>query len=292
MNTSLTLSAHQFPIAIGSLENYLRAVQDIPLLSQKEEQDLAVRYYDKQDIAAAKQLVMSHLRFVVHIAKTYLGYGLAFADLIQEGNIGLMKAVQRFNPYVGVRLVTYAVHWIKAEIHEFIVKNLRMVKIARKKAERKLFFNLRQLKSRMNSLTTLTQDEIQSIAKELKVNPEEVVKMERRLSAIDTSFDTPDNEHEEKAYLLPANYLEDTASNPALQFENNNTQEFVYQKLREGLQKLDTRSQEILAKRWMVEKEKKATLEDLAQQYSVSKERIRQLENAAIAKLKTYLAEC
>lgn len=287
MGTELQALDMSFPL--GNIDAYVQMTKRIPLLSQKEEQDLAERWYYKQDLNAARQLVLSHLRFVVSIAKGYDGYGLAQADLIQEGNIGLMKAVKRFNPSIGVRLVSFAIHWIKAEIHEFIIRNWRIVKMATTKAQRKLFFNLRSTKQKLGWGSTA---EIQAIANELKVHPKEVREMEMRMSSNDTAFDSEPSDHNsdnEHAHIIPANYLADHRYDPALQFEHFDSTEQNQQELHAALSQLDSRSKDIVTKRWLIEN--KVTLQDLADEYQVSAERIRQLEKNAFLKLKEALQE-
>ncbi len=284
MTTNLQTSLN-INLPISSLEAYISYVNKIPLLSQSEEHELAVRLQKDNDLEAAKQLVLSHARYVVRIAKGYLGYGLPLGDLIQEGNIGLMKAVKRFDPNIGVRLVTFAVHWIKSEIHEFIIRNWRIVKVATTKAQRKLFFNLRSAKKRLG---WFTQNEIMEVAKDLGVKPDVVREMEMRLNASDASFDGHEEEDgEENTALIPANYLMDAQSNPAEQLESNNWIEQSGLSLHEALSQLDERSQEILSARWL--DENKLTLQELADKYQVSAERIRQLEKAAMQKLKKIM---
>ncbi|MBV8802533.1 MAG: RNA polymerase sigma factor RpoH [Gammaproteobacteria bacterium] len=270
--------------SINSLDSYINYVNQIPMLSQSEEQELALRLQQKNDLAAAKQLVLTHARFVVRIAKGYMGYGLQLADLIQEGNIGLMKAVKRFNPQIGVRLVTFAVHWIKAEMHEFILRNWRIVKIATTKAQRKLFFNLRTMKKRLG---WFTNEEVSAVAKDLGVEPETVREMEMRLSASDASFDMHTDDEEENELNSPAGYLEDLRYNPAKELETTGESEQSEIALHTALLKLDERSQHILTARWL--NDEKATLQDLADKYQVSAERIRQLEKNAMKKLKVAL---
>ncbi|KZX73479.1 RNA polymerase factor sigma-32 [Oleiphilus sp. HI0009] len=265
----------------GNLESYIQTVNSIPILSIEEERDLTARLHDENDLVAARHLIMSHLRFVVHIAKSYSGYGLAQADLIQEGNVGLMKAVKRFDPTFGVRLVSFAVHWIKAEIHEFILRNWRIVKIATTKAQRKMFFNLRSSKKR---LAWFTADEVDSVAKDLGVEPRVVREMEGRLSAQDTAFDASSDEDDDSAFLAPANYLEDHSADPARAVELADTSSDTRHRLTEALRTLDERSLDIITKRWL--NEKKATLHELADEYGVSAERIRQLEKNAMKKVK------
>ncbi|KZY63982.1 RNA polymerase factor sigma-32 [Oleiphilus sp. HI0071] len=270
----------------GNLESYMRTVNSIPILSVEEERELSSRLHDENDLLAARHLIMSHLRFVVHIAKSYSGYGLAQADLIQEGNVGLMKAVKRFDPTYGVRLVSFAVHWIKAEIHEFILRNWRIVKIATTKAQRKMFFNLRSSKKR---LAWFTADEVESVAKDLGVEPKVVREMEGRLSAHDASFDATVDEDDDTAFLAPANYLEDQSADPARAVEMANSTADTHGRLTEALKTLDERSMDILTKRWL--SEKKSTLHDLADEYGVSAERIRQLEKNAMKKVKVLMDE-
>lgn len=265
----------------ANLESYISTISAIPVLSAEEERSLADRLHYHNDLEAARMLVMSHLRFVVHIARSYSGYGLNQGDLIQEGNVGLMKAVKRFNPEVGVRLVSFAVHWIKAEIHEFILRNWRIVKVATTKAQRKLFFNLR---SHKKSLGWLSQDEAQSIADDLGVETHAVFEMEGRLHSHDAAFDAGVNDDDETASFAPAHYLEDHAADPALQVESDNFEQDANDRLHQALEQLDERSREILQQRWLADN--KATLHDLAAIYQVSAERIRQLEKNAMKKLK------
>lgn len=268
----------------GSLEGYIQAVNSIPLLTADEERALAERLQDHGDLEAARQLVMSHLRFVVHIARTYAGYGLPQADLIQEGNIGLMKAVKRFDPKQGVRLVSFAVHWIKAEIHEYVLRNWRMVKVATTKAQRKLFFNLRKMKSRLG---WFNQDEVNAVAEELGVTPEDVSEMEMRMNGQDHSFDGWDDDDNETSFA-PVHFLEDKSSDVAAEYENDNWENRAEQRLSNALKSLDERSQDIIKARWLDE-DHKLTLQELADRYSVSAERVRQLEKNALKKLKDAL---
>ena len=270
----------------GNLESYIQAVNGIPILSVVEERALAERLHDENDIDAARHMVMSHLRFVIHIAKSYSGYGLAQADLIQEGNVGLMKAIKRFDPEFGVRLVSFAVHWIKAEIHEFILRNWRIVKIATTKAQRKMFFNLRSNKKR---LAWFTHKEVHSVAENLGVEPRVVREMEGRLSAHDTAFDMGVDDDDESAYQAPANYLEDHSHNPATSIEKLNWTENTNSRLHSALKTLDERSFDIVCKRWLTEN--KSTLHELAAEYGVSAERIRQLEKNAMKKVKALIEE-
>ena len=268
------------------LDAYLRAVSGIAVLSAEQEHELAVRFVEEGDLDAARQLVLAHLRFVAYIAKGYAGYGLSQADLIQEGNLGLMKAVKRFDPNMGVRLVSFAVHWIKAEIHEFVLRNWRIVKIATTKAQRKLFFNLRSMKKRLG---LMNNEEIETVAKELGVGIKDVRDMEARLAAHDAAFDgVPGQQDSEEGHKsVPSLYLEDESANPALHYEAETTERSGAQKLTDALEKLDHRSQEIIKKRWLAEK--KATLHELADAYGVSAERIRQLEKNAMGKLKAFI---
>lgn len=265
----------------ANLEAYVHAVNSIPLLTAEQERELADRLYYQQDLDAARQMVLAHLRFVVHIARSYSGYGLAQSDLIQEGNVGLMKAVKRFNPEMGVRLVSFAVHWIRAEIHEFILRNWRIVKIATTKAQRKLFFNLRSQKKR---LAWLNNDEVDAVAESLGVEPHEVREMESRLSGQDMAFDPAADADDDSAFQAPAHYLEDQRYDPARQLEEADWSDSAAANLHEALAGLDERSRDILYQRWLAEE--KATLHDLAAKYKVSAERIRQLEKSALNKLK------
>ncbi|QFI56213.1 RNA polymerase sigma factor RpoH [Aeromonas simiae] len=277
MGTSLQRTMSLIPQ--GSLEGYIQAVNSIPVLSAEEERALAERLQQDGDLEAARQLVMSHLRFVVHVAKSYAGYGLPQADLIQEGNIGLMKAVKRFDPSVGVRLVSFAVHWIKAEIHEYVLRNWRMVKVATTKAQRKLFFNLRKSKKHLG---WFSQEEVRAVADDLGVSPAEVVEMEARMSGQDQAFDLVDDDDEGFA---PVHYLEDKSSDLASNIESDNWDDHASTRLASALATLDERSQHIIRARWLDE-ENKSTLQELADTYGVSAERVRQLEKNALKKLK------
>ncbi|HYQ39147.1 MAG TPA: RNA polymerase sigma factor RpoH [Pseudomonas sp.] len=268
----------------ANLEAYVHSVNSIPLLSVEQERELAGRLYYEQDLEAARQMVLAHLRFVVHIARSYSGYGLAQADLIQEGNVGLMKAVKRFNPEMGVRLVSFAVHWIRAEIHEFILRNWRIVKVATTKAQRKLFFNLRSQKKR---LAWLNNDEVNAVAASLGVEPREVREMESRLTGQDMAFDPAADADDDTAFQAPAHYLEDNRYDPARQLEEADWSDSANASLHDALEGLDERSRDILQQRWLAEE--KATLHDLAAKYNVSAERIRQLEKNAMNKLKGRL---
>ncbi len=269
----------------ANINAYMQAVNSFPVLSVEEEQQLGERLYYEGDVNAARQLVMAHLRFVVHIAKSYAGYGLSQSDLIQEGNVGLMKAVKRFNPEKGVRLVSFAVHWIKAEMHEFILRNWRIVKVATTKAQRKLFFNLRGQKKRLG---WLTNDEAKAVAADLNVDVKHVHQMEGRLASFDASFDAGADEDDELAFLAPANYLEDDRYNPAKQAEAADWNTDNVSRLHDALQTLDERSQIILQRRWLND-ENKSTLHELAAEFGVSAERIRQLEKNAMKKVRAAM---
>ena len=271
------------PVPQGNLDSYIRIANQYPILSAEQEKELAERYYYDEDLEAAKQLILSHMRFVIHIARGYLGYGLPLADLIQEGNIGLMKAVKRFDPNVGVRLVSFAVHWVKAEIHEYVLKNWRIVKVATTKAQRKLFFNLRKNKHR---LAWFNEDEIQKVADDLGVSPQEVREMESRMTGQDLGFDLPVGEDDSEAYT-PSMYLEDNSSNFADELEDEEQMGEATAQLAYALSTLDERSQDIIKTRWL--DENKATLQELADKYNISAERVRQLENAALKKIKMPL---
>ena len=265
----------------GNLESYINSIHNIGILSSEEEKKLAEDLYYRNDLDAARKLVLAHLRFVVHIAKTYSGYGLSEADLIQEGNIGLMKAVRRFNPEVGVRLISFAVHWIKAEIHEYVLRNWKIVKIATTKAQRKLFFNLR---SKKKDLGWLTEEEVKSISEDLGVKPSDVKEMEKRLSGLDMSFDPLEGDANEKANYAPANYLEDSTSNPSEIIEKEDNSSLNTAQLYEALKQLDDRSRDIIYDRWL--SDKKLTLHELAEKYGISAERVRQIEQNAMKKVK------
>lgn len=268
-----------------NLAAYMQTVNAIAILSAEEEKQLAEDLYYNENLEAARRMVMSHLRFVVHIAKSYSGYGLNQGDLIQEGNVGLMKAVKRFNPEKGVRLVSFAVHWIKAEIHEFILRNWRIVKVATTKAQRKLFFNLRGQKKK---LAWLTHDEAKAVAQDLNVDVKHVQEMEGRLSAYDAQFDAGADDDDESAFQAPANYLEDRRYDPSVMLENDDWRENSVIGLELAMDALDERSRDILQQRWL-DDENKATLHDLAAKYGVSAERIRQLEKNAMKKLKVSM---
>jgi len=269
---------------VGSLDAYIDRVSQIPVLSKDDEIALATRFRSEADLDAARQLVLSHLRFVVHIARGYLGYGLPMGDLVQEGNVGLMKAVKRFDPQVGVRLVSFAVHWIRAEIHEYVLRNWRLVKVATTKSQRKLFFNLRKMKK---NLAWLSEAETAAVARDLGVEVADVREMEQRLSARDMSFDPTPESDEEESYS-PAMYLPASNADPAIEVENEEWEEDSTQRLSMALEKLDERSRSILQRRWMTDN--KATLHELADEYGISAERVRQVESNAINKLKGLMA--
>ena len=290
---SQALVANNLPIpalnglgTLGSLEAYIGAVHQIPVLSVEDEQRLAHRLREDNDIAAAQELILSHLRFVVHVARGYSGYGLPLGDLVQEGNIGLMKAVKRFDPAIGVRLVSFAVHWIRAEMHEFIIKNWRIVKVATTKAQRKLFFNLRKSKTRLGWLNA---EEVRAVAKDLNVSEREVLEMESRLSGRDIGFDAPDDADDDHAPPAPANYLVARDEDPALAYESANDEDNQLELLREGMASLDARSRDIIKRRWL-DADSKVTLQELADEYGVSAERIRQVEANALKKMKALFA--
>ncbi len=275
----------RLPLRAGSEEHYIQAVNAIPALDAEEEQALAIRYRDHDDLEAARWLVLSNLRFVVHVARGYSGYGLPLADLIQEGNIGLMKAVKRFDPEVGVRLVSFAVHWIRAEIHEYILRNWRIVKVATTKAQRKLFFNLRSAKKRLG---WMNREEVEAVAADLGVKPETVLEMESRLAGQDVGFDpVPEADEDDHVARAPAAFLEDHSADPAREIEGEDWEGWQEQALAESLAALDARSRDILQRRWL--NEPKATLHTLADEYGVSAERIRQLEKNALKKLRESL---
>ena len=283
-NTSTALVANNLPIpsALGSLDAYIGAVHQIPVLSVDEEQNLARRFRDELDLDAARELVHSHLRFVVHVARGYNGYGLPLGDLIQEGNIGLMKAVKRFDPEMGVRLVSFAVHWIRAEMHEFILKNWRIVKVATTKAQRKLFFNLRKSKTRLGWMNAA---EVSAVAKDLNVSEREVMEMESRLSGRDIGFDASSDEDDDHGPPSPVSYLVANEEDPSQAYERHDSEDNQLQLLREGMAGLDTRSRDIVKRRWL-DSESKVTLQELADEYGVSAERIRQIEANALKKMK------
>jgi RNA polymerase sigma-32 factor len=274
-------------LPVGSIESYIQSVRDIPLLTPEEEYRYATQYREQGDLEAAQKLVLAHLRYVVRVARGYLGYGLALNDLVQEGTIGLMKAVKRYDPTVGVRLVSFAVHWVKAEIHEFILKHWRIVKVATTKAQRKLFFNLRAATKRLG---WNSQADIEDIAKDLGVSTVEVRRMEERLNARDVSFDLPLEAYEHEGTgraLVPVEYL-DAGNDPYLQIAQQASSEHKGHQLQAALETLDPRSRDILQKRWLSE-EKCQTLQALAEVYQISIERVRQLEKAALQKLKAHM---
>ncbi|KGM53181.1 RNA polymerase factor sigma-32 [Lysobacter arseniciresistens ZS79] len=286
VSNSLPVLALNALTPLGSLDAYIGAVHKIPVLSAEDEQDLARRFRDDEDLDAARELVHSHLRFVVHVARGYNGYGLPLGDLIQEGNIGLMKAVKRFDPDQGVRLVSFAVHWIRAEMHEFILKNWRIVKVATTKAQRKLFFNLRKSKKRLG---WMNDAEVTAVAADLNVSKREVLEMESRLSGRDIGFDAPAGEDDDHAPPSPVSYLRADAEDPSQMYEREDEEDSQLSLLREGLAKLDERSRDIVARRWLGN-ENKVTLQELADEYGVSAERIRQIEANALKKMRALFA--
>ena len=284
--TALVTRLPSLPVPVDGLDPYLRAINRAPMLGAEEERELALRLRLRNDLEAAQRLILAHLRFVAHIARGYSGYGLPLADLIQEGNVGLMKAVKRFDPAHGVRLVSFAVHWIRAEIHEFILRNWRIVKVATTKAQRKLFFKLRGAKKRLG---WLNGEEVGVVARELGVSPEQVLEMESRLSGHDVSFDPlPDADADEEAdAYAPAAYLRDDQADPAEALEQDDWETRSACQLSEALDRLDPRSRDIVQRRWL--SDDKPTLHDLAAEYRVSAERIRQLESNAMKKLRAVL---
>ena len=283
MTTALIANNLPIPSALGSLDAYISAVNRVPVLTVEDEQALARQFRDEEDLDAAKALVVSHLRFVVHVARGYQGYGLGMGDLIQEGNIGLMKAVKRFDPDQGVRLVSFAVHWVRAEMHEFILRNWRIVKVATTKAQRKLFFNLRKSKKRLG---WMNDAEVTAVAKDLNVSKREVLEMESRLSGRDIGFDAPDDNDD--APPSPVAYLRDGSDDPAMAYERESHEDDQLELLRDGLSSLDQRSRDILKRRFLGEP--KATLQELADEYGVSAERIRQVEANALKKMRALFA--
>lgn len=284
MNNALTVSnkSMALPVVADNVSSYLATISDTPVLSAEEEKLLATRLIKNNDLEAAKQLIMSQLRFVVHIARGYTGYGLPLADLIQEGNLGLMKAVKRFDPDKGVRLISFAVHWIRAEIHEYVIRNWRIVKVATTKAQRKLFFKLRSSKKR---LSWFNPEEVNQVASDLGVNPEVVLEMESRMSGQDTSFDLPSDTGNDELAIAPANYIYDEGASPEQLLVGSDQRDNNLEKLSLGMKELDARSQDIVRRRWLNE-DGKATLHELAAEYNVSPERIRQIEKNAMNKLK------
>jgi RNA polymerase sigma-32 factor len=280
--------AFPVPSAVGNLDAYIQAANRVPMLSEEEENQLARRFHDEDDLEAARQLVLSHLRLVISIARGYLGYGLPHADLIQEGNVGLMKAVKRFDPERGVRLVSFAIHWIKAEIHEYILKNWRLVKVATTKAQRKLFFNLRSLKNGFEGGHSLSPEQTALIADKLGVKPEEVAEMETRLSGHDLALEGSPEDGEES--YAPIDYLADSGYEPTRVIEGKEYLRLQSEGLQTALAALDTRSRRIVEARWLPEDGEAATLHDLAAEFQVSAERIRQIEAKALQKMRGLLA--
>ena len=283
MNRELQLVAMNVPM--GSLDAYIHRVNQFPMLSAEQEREYAEQYQHDGNLESARQLVLAHLRYVVRVARGYSGYGLPLGDLIQEGNVGLMKAVKRFDPSLGVRLVSFAVHWIKAEIHEFVLRNWRIVKVATTKAQRKLFFNLRNMKKRLG---WFSREEVDAVAKDLGVSQREVLLMEERLNAMDAPYDGPEND-DDTAYRAPSRFLEQLNADPAMLVEQQDSGEQGKDSLYQALQQLDERSQDILQKRWL--DDNKETLHTLASEYGVSAERIRQLEKNAMTKLRQLIGE-
>ena len=284
--TAMVANNLPIPSALGSLDAYIGAVHQIPVLTVEDEQSLARRFRDSEDLDAARELVHSHLRFVVHVARGYNGYGLQLGDLIQEGNIGLMKAVKRFDPEMGVRLVSFAVHWIRAEMHEFILKNWRIVKVATTKAQRKLFFNLRKSKTRLG---WMNDAEVTAVAADLNVSKREVLEMESRLSGRDIGFDAPADEDDDHAPPSPGAYLMTQDEDPSQAYERADSEGNQLELLREGMAGLDKRSRDIVMRRWL-DDDNKVTLQELADEYGVSAERIRQIEANALKKMKALFA--
>lgn len=284
--TAMVANNLPIPSALGSLDAYIGAVHQIPVLTVEEEQSLARRFRDGEDLDAARELVHSHLRFVVHVARGYNGYGLQLGDLIQEGNIGLMKAVKRFDPEMGVRLVSFAVHWIRAEMHEFILKNWRIVKVATTKAQRKLFFNLRKSKTRLG---WMNDAEVTAVAADLNVSKREVLEMESRLSGRDIGFDASSDDDDDHAPPSPGAYLMTQDEDPSQAYERADSEDNQLELLREGMAGLDKRSRDIVMRRWL-DDDNKVTLQELADEYGVSAERIRQIEANALKKMKALFA--
>ena len=281
MTTALIPAIQNTPLSAGNLDAYIRQINSIPVLSTEEEHALALRLEHQNDLAAAQQLIMSNLRFVVKIARGYSGYGLPLSDLIQEGNIGLMKAVKRFSASHDVRLISYAVHWIKSEIHEFVLRNWRIVKVATTKPQRKLFFKLRSSKKRLG---WFSHDEVNDVAKTLGVKPETVLEMESRLSGSDVTFDPPTNDNDDEHHFTPAAYLTDERADPAQLLERNDSRSQELALMTDSIATLDERSKDIIQRRWL--NENKATLHELADEYQVSAERIRQIEKNALGKMR------
>ena len=287
MSKSIMPPQSHLSVSTANVDSYIASAYQIPVLDVEQERALAIRLHENNDLDAARTLILHHLRFVVQVARGYNGYGLPVADLIQEGNVGLMKAVKKFDPSKGVRLVSFAVHWVRAEIHEFVLRNWRIVKIATTKAQRKLFFNLRSKKKR---LAWLNQAEVESVAEQLGVKAKEVLEMEKRLTSPDMGFDLPNNVDEEDsaASYAPAAYLSEDSDTPEIIAEKNDWQAHQNSQLQHALKELDERSRNIIAKRWLTEK--KTTLQELAKEYDISAERVRQLESNAIKKLKEAIA--
>ncbi len=284
--TRATSTALALPSPLGSLDAYISAVHQVPMLSVDDERALAMRLREHNDLGAAQELILAHLRFVVHVARGYNGYGLQLGDLIQEGNIGLMKAIKRFDPDVGVRLVSFAVHWIRAEMHEFILKNWRIVKVATTKAQRKLFFNLRKSRTRLGWMNA---EEVKAVARDLNVPESEVLEMEARLSGRDIGFDMSSDDDDEHAPPSPAAYLRAQEEDPSQAYERADSEDHQLELLREGLAELDARSRDIVKRRWL-DADSKVTLQELADEYGVSAERIRQIEANAMKKMKALFA--
>jgi len=285
MTSTLALSPKTMPVLTGSLDSYMQSVREIPVLEKSAEHELAVKLRENDDMDAARHLIMHNLRFVIKVARGYSGYGLPLADLVQEGNVGLMKAVKRFDPAVNVRLVSFAVHWIRAEIHEFILKNWKIVKVATTKAQRKLFFNLRGKKKR---LAWMNLAEVNDIAEDLGVTSKDVMEMEKRMSGQDIGFDLPSGKEDDESAYHPSQYLQSETVDPSEAAEAADWEDHTQGLFKDALATLDERSKDILAKRWLTDK--KITLEELAATYNVSAERIRQIESNAIAALKVAVA--
>jgi len=283
LSTALVPAMQNVPLSSGNLDAYIRQINSIPVLDADEERELALQLEHQNNLEAAQKLILSNLRFVVKIARGYTGYGLPLSDLIQEGNIGLMKAVKRFSASHGVRLISYAVHWIKSEIHEYVLKNWRIVKVATTKPQRKLFFKLRSSKNRLG---WFSQDEVNDVAETLGVKPETVLEMEARLSSSDVTFDPPVNDNDDEAHFTPAAYLTDDRADPAQQLERDDQSSQQLSLMHESLAMLDDRSQNIIQRRWL--SEEKSTLHELADEYQVSAERIRQLEKNALNKMRVH----
>ena len=286
MTQALTLRGQTLPSPVGSLESYIHAIHAIPVLEAEEERELATSLRQENNLEAARKLILHNLRFVVKVARGYNGYGLPLSDLVQEGNVGLMKAVKRFDPEMNVRLISFAVHWIRAEIHEFILRNWKIVKVATTKAQRKLFFNLRSSKARLG---WLSNDQAQEVADDLGVSKADVLEMEQRLGAQDVSFDMSNDQDDDERSYSPSQYLAAESADPADALEAEEWETYTHGRFEKALAELDVRSKDILASRWLAED--KATLQDLADKYGVSAERIRQLENVAVKKLKAAVGE-